>query len=313
MLKFMIAVLTIALVAVSVLGQSQSAPTLRIVTEDPTLPSDLYYGNTKVKPLRLRPGTNQPITIDDSDFFVSQHYVDFLNRFPDASGMGYWTSELNKCASTDAACLNDRRVGVSAAFFVENEFQQTGSFVYRLYKGGLARAPVYSEFMPDRRQVVGGANLDQSKIAFADAFVQRPEFTQAYQNATTAATFVDALTANLKTGSGVDIAGQRAALINTYNTGSNQTQSRSLVLREAVENVAFKQSLYYPSFVLMQYFGYLRRDPDTGGYLFWLDVVTNKEPGNFRGMVCSFITSREYQERFGTSVTHTNRDCANIH
>jgi hypothetical protein len=313
MLKFMIAVLTLALAAVSVLGQSQSAPTLRIVTEDPNLPSDLYYGNTKVKPLRLRPGTNQPITIDDSDFFVSQHYVDFLNRFPDTSGMGYWTNELNKCASTDAACLNVRRVGVSAAFFVENEFQNTGSFVYRLYKGGLARSPVYSEFMPDRRQVVGGANLDQSKIAFADAFVQRPEFTQAYQSATTAATFVDALTANLKAGSGIDIAGQRSALINLYGTGGSMAQSRSLVLREAIENAAFKQSVYYPSFVLMQYYGYLRRDPDPGGFAFWLDVVTNKEPGNFRGMVCSFITSAEYQLRFGTTATHTNKDCANIH
>jgi hypothetical protein len=313
MLKFMIAVLTVALAAVSVLGQTQSAPTLRIVTEDPTLPSDLFYGNTKVKPLRLRPGTNQPITIDDSDFFVSQQYVDFLNRFPDASGLSYWTNELNKCASTDAACLNLRRVGVSAAFVVEQEFQQTGSFVYRLYKGGLNRVPVYSEFMPDRRQVVGGANLDQSKVAFADAFVQRPEFTQAYQSATTAAAFVDALTATLKTATGVDIAGQRSALITLYGTGGSMAQSRSLVLREAIENAAFKQSVYYPSFVLMQYYGYLRRDPDAGGYAFWLDVVTNKEPGNFRGMVCSFITSREYQERFGTTVTHTNRDCTNIH
>jgi hypothetical protein len=309
----MIAVLTVALAAVSVLGQTQTAPTLRIVTEDPNLPSDLYYGNTKVKPLRLRPGTNQPITIDDSDFFVSQQYVDFLNRFPDTSGLGYWVNELNKCASTDAACLNVRRIGVSAAFVVEAEFQQTGSFVYRLYRGGLGRSPVYSEFMPDRRQVVGGANLDQSKVAFGDAFVQRTEFTQAYQTATTADTFVDKLTATLKASTGIDIAGQRSALIALYNTGGNMTQSRSLVLREAVENAAFKQSVYYPSFVLMQYFGYLRRDPDQGGYLFWLDVVTNKEPGNFRGMVCSFITSREYQERFGTSVTRTNKDCANIH
>ncbi len=311
MLKFMIAVLTVTLAAVSVLGQSQSAPTLRIVTEDPTLPSDLYYGNTKVKPLRLRPGTNQPITIDDSDFFVSQHYVDFLNRFPDTGGLGYWTSELSKCG-TDAACINSRRVAVSAAFFISLEFTETGGFVYRLYRGGLGRTPSYAEFMPDRRQVVGGANLDQSKVAFADAFVQRPAFVQAYQNATTAETFVDTLTATMKNSTGVDLSGQRTSLISTYNKGASTAQSRSLVLREAIENAAFTQAVYNPSFVLMQYFGYLRRDPDAGGYAFWLDVLNSKDPNNFKGMVCSFITSREYQERFGSSVTRSNKDCASI-
>lgn len=45
-------------------------------------------------------------------------------------------------------------------------------------------------------------------------------------------------------------------------------------------------------------FGYLRRDPDEGSYNFWLDVLNNHQPNNFRGMVCAFLTSREYQERF---------------
>src|ERR1044072_4933566 len=66
---------------------AQSPPTLRIVTETPNLPSELFYGDIKVKPLRLRPGTNTPITIDDADFFAAQHYIDFLRRFPDAPGL----------------------------------------------------------------------------------------------------------------------------------------------------------------------------------------------------------------------------------
>jgi hypothetical protein len=61
------------LIVFSVGAYAQSPPTLRIVTETPGLPSDLYYGDVKVKPLRLRPGTNIAITIDDSDFFVHQH------------------------------------------------------------------------------------------------------------------------------------------------------------------------------------------------------------------------------------------------
>src|SRR3989442_5128270 len=87
MFKLTVIIVTIALGAVVALGQ---APTLTIVTPDgPNLPADLFYGNVKVKPLRLRPGTNPGITIYDSDFFVNKHYVDFLNRFPDSGGVPF--------------------------------------------------------------------------------------------------------------------------------------------------------------------------------------------------------------------------------
>jgi hypothetical protein len=58
----------------------------------------------------------------------------------------------------------------------------------------------------------------------------------------------------------------------------------------------------------MQYFGYLRRDPDQGGYDFWLNIL-NQQPQNFRGMVCAFLTSTEYQQRFGVA-TRSNADCS---
>jgi subtilisin family serine protease len=248
-------------------------------------------------------------TIDDAQNFVTWHYKDFLGRDPDADGLGYWSGELGKCG-TDPACLSTRRVGVSAAFFIENEFQLTGSFVYRLYKGALGRQLTYAEFTTDRPLVAGNsADLNASKAAFADAFVQRPEFTQKYLGQTSADSFVDALIATVNASSGTDLSSQRATLISTYNTGSTMDQSRSLTVRAAIEDAGFKQAVYNPSFVLMQYFGYLHRDPEQGGYDFWLNVLNNKEPGNYRGMVCSFITSAEYQLRFGSTVTRTNRDC----
>ena len=95
-MKFAFALVITACAALTVWGQ---APTLRIVTEVPNLPSELYYGNTKVKPLRLRPGTNTPITINDSDFFVNQQYVDFLGRFPDQGGFDFWTSQITACGA----------------------------------------------------------------------------------------------------------------------------------------------------------------------------------------------------------------------
>jgi len=60
------------------------------------------------------------------------------------------------------------------------------------------------------------------------------------------------------------------------------------------------------AFVLMQFFGYLRRNPndapdaDYSGYDFWLTKL-NQFNGNFQGaeMVKAFITSAEYRQRFG--------------
>src|ERR1700694_627419 len=112
MFKLTVILLTIALTAIVALGQ---APTLTIVTPDgPNLPSDLYYGNVKVKPLRLRPGTNQPITIDDADFFVQQQYIDFLNRMPDPPGFQGWLNVLNNCSGDTTQC---DRIRVSGSFF----------------------------------------------------------------------------------------------------------------------------------------------------------------------------------------------------
>ena len=310
MLKPTLLVLILALAAIPVLGQ---APTLRIVqTDGPDLPADLYYGDIKVKPLRLRPGTNQVITIDDADFFVYQQYIDFLSRFPDQGGQDYWTNQISSCGS-NAACIYSRRVGVSAAFFVEAEFQRTGSFVYRMYKGSLGRRPAYTEFGTDRRLVVEGPTLEQTKQAYTLAFVQRTEFANKYAGQNSADAFVDALIATIQQGSGISLASARANMIAQYNTGGSDVNlSRARAVRVAIDESAFGNAEYNASFVLMQYFGYLRREPDLGGYNFWLDILNNRLPGNYRGMVCAFVTSAEYQQRFGSAVTQNDHQCGNI-
>jgi YVTN family beta-propeller protein len=241
--------------------------------------------------------------IDDAQFFVSQHYLDFLNREPDAGGLGYWTNEIAKCGS-DPACTHERRVGVSAAFFIELEFQETGYYVYRMYKAALGHAPDYQHFTADRPLIVPGTALEQSKQAFAEAFVQRPDFTapNAYPPNMSAADFVQKLygTAGLAS----DIAGQAAQI-----EAMQQGKTRAQVLRDVIETNEFKDREYNPAFVLMQYFGYLKRDPEQAGYDFWLNVLNNKVPGNYRSMVCAFITSAEYQKRFSLVVTHSNQEC----
>jgi len=90
---------------------------------------------------------------------------------------------------------------------------------------------------------------------------------------------------------------------------AGNTKTHAHVLRDVIEIAEFKTREYNPAFVRMQYFGYLHRNPDPGGEVFWLNVLNNREPNNYRGMVCSFITSAEYQLRFGDVVTRSNRDC----
>jgi YVTN family beta-propeller protein len=258
---------------------------------------------------------NEPLTpnaLDSAQFFVWHHYRDFLSRDPDTAGLDYWTSQITNCG-TDAACIHSQRIGVSAAFFIELEFQETGYVVYRMYRGAYgsraaapARADVnFAQFIADRSLIVGGSGLPQSTIDYANTFVARPEFTQKYP-AGAADAFVNNLYSTAGLG-GAEFAAQRQAAIDGLNAA---TKTRAQVLLDLIEIQQFKDREYNPAFVLMQYFGYLRRDPDQGGYDFWLNILNGSQPRNFRGMVCSFITSTEYQLRFGPSVTRSNQDCS---
>ncbi|HEY0385579.1 MAG TPA: DUF4214 domain-containing protein, partial [Pyrinomonadaceae bacterium] len=202
----------------------------------------------------------------------------------------------------------------SAAFFVEQEFQQTGFFLYRFRKAALGLRPTYAQFALDRGMLQPEPNLEASKEAFAEDFVQKPEFMAKYGASSTCQAFTDALLDTVRQGSGVDMAARRNELINECNIYANSgPQQRARVIRRLIEYQEFVQAEYNPAFVLTEYFGYLRREPDEGGYQFWLDVLNTRVPGNYRSMVCAFITSREYQERFSPIVPHNNTECSAIH
>jgi uncharacterized repeat protein (TIGR01451 family) len=253
--------------------------------------------------------TTQPTTnpIDDAQFFVRQHYHDFLNREPDAPGLQFWTNDITSCGS-DANCVAVKRVNVSAAFFLSIEFQQTGYLVERLYKESFARRPRYNEFVPDTQEIgrgviVGQGNwqqqLDANKQSFADEWVARPAFKGAFDSLSNL-DFVNALYAN----AGVTPqTSERDALVASLNSNA---KTRSQVLLDVANNTAFVQQEFNPAFVLMEYFGYLRRNPDDppdtdmSGYNFWLAKL-NQFNGNFvqAEMVKAFITSTEYRKRFG--------------
>ena len=246
--------------------------------------------------------------VDNAEFFVRQQYLDFLNREPDSPGLAYWTNEITKCGS-DTRCLTRRRVDVSAAFFIEQEFQQTGYFVYRLYKATLERRLTFAEFIQDRSRLIEGPGREAMKQTLVEDFVRRPEFQRKYPSSggtPPGAEFIEALIQAVRRTSGVDLSDRRTEFQNNYNSFA----SRALIVRLVIDDPRLVQAEYNRAFVLAEYFSFLRRDPDEPGYQFWLDVVNNREVNNYLGMVCAFVTSREYQERFSSVVTRRNTECA---
>jgi hypothetical protein len=260
--------------------------------------------------------------IDQSIYFVRQHYIDFLNREPDNPGFTFWANQIDQCG-TDAQCIQVKRINVSAAFYLSIEFQETGFLAYRLYKAAYGDAtgsstfggqhslkvPIvrFDEFIADTRRlgagvVVGqpGAEqvLENNKRKFIADFIQRIRFNSV--GGLTPAKFVDAL--NTNAGNPLSLS-ERNQLVADYTFGG-KTQAQ--VLRALAEDPDFVAAEKNRAFVLMQYFGYLRRNPndpqdsDYTGFEFWLAKL-NQFNGNFveAEMVKAFITSGEYRQRFG--------------
>jgi len=171
--------------------------------------------------------TSNPV--DDPSFFVRQQYVDFLNREPDSSGQAFWVSQITSCGS-DVNCIALKRVNVSAAFFLSQEFQNTGMLAYLANKAAFGSsasgspAPVlYGEFEREVQQlqtnlVFGApgfdAQLEANKTAYFNDFINRPEFLDAYPATLTNAQFVDKLLTN----AGVDPAHVKLFVANLTNS-----------------------------------------------------------------------------------------------
>jgi hypothetical protein len=277
-------------------------------------------------------GTPSGNPLDTARFFVRQHYYDFLSRLPDSGGLDFWSFQIDVCG-TDPNCLHARRVDVSNAFFYELEFQRTAAYVFRLYRAAYGdnqpfpnpdpsnpvearKIPAYSVFVRDRAAVVDGPDLAQQQLALATVMTSRPEFITRYPINSTAAQFADALLGTIQTASGVSLASQRDSLITLFNESGRGAVLYRLaddnVQSNPINNRSFVDAEYNRSFVFGEYSGYLRRDSDIGGFLFWLDQVNRfpvRDANIQHTMVCAFITSTEYQQRFSSLVTRNNSQC----
>jgi hypothetical protein len=312
----------------------EGTETLNLALSNPRV-ATLGNANTAVLTIidndSASPNTNP---LDDARFFVQTHYYDFLARYPDSSGWDFWTNSITACGA-DQACMRTKRIDVSNAFYYEQEFQQTGSYVYRLYRVAFGnnqpfpnpnpdpnnpneekKVPLYLPFMKDRARVRGGPQLAQFQIALAFSFVFRPEFTAKYSPGLSGPDFVDAILATIRNDIGVELSPQRQALIDLFNSGGPTNVLYRLAddntQTNPINNRALIDAEYNRAFVFTQYAGYLRRNADMAGFLFWLGQVNGaplRDVARQHAMVCSFITSTEYQQRFSSVVTHSNTQC----
>jgi len=271
----------------------------------------------------LTEGSANPI--DDSRAFVSHHYHDFLYRQSDPAGEDFWTQQIEACGA-DALCRQRKRVDVSAAFFLSLEFQETGFLVIRAHKaafGNIESNPRYETFLRDQRQIGAGVIvgqpgftqlLDVNRQKYLEAFVSRAEFMLQFPQGQSAANYVDTLFANVGATPAQE---ERDAAISAYGVGD--TIGRVAALQSVIQSRSLVNSLYNDAFVLMQYYGYLRRNPDDApdhnfsGYEFWLTKLNQFTlPGEDArdesvalarirraDMVRAFIESPEYRQRFG--------------
>jgi Calx-beta domain/Domain of unknown function (DUF4214) len=263
-------------------------------------------------------GSNPILQLGDSGvaFFVRQQYLDFLGREPEAGEP--WSRVLRNCSdqfnTTSGGQANGcDRITVSGAFFGSPEFKTKGAYVIHSYRVAFNRLPTYTEFSTDNAAVTGATAADtKSRVsAYANAFVERSQFASIY-GAMTNAQYANALMSGvLGQGYGLSVINtpdpanpdstarvtlSTPDLINALNAG---TMTRAQVLRAIVQSDQVTINLEgVNAFVASQYYGYLRRTPDNGGFNSWVNYL-KANPTDLRSMVNGFLNSDEYRSRFG--------------
>lgn len=282
---------------------------------DYTIKLQSNSGETAFVPgaLTVDPGVASlaPNPIDDYRFFIKQHYADLLGHAPDQTTLERLGAQFSQCGSR-SDCLLARRLEVSTSLLTQNELPSTGVFLHGLYAAALGRRPRFSEYESDRNTINNyNADIENSRFALALAFVQRNEFQRIYPATLKAAEFVDQMLATISQNTNVNLKNERAKLVGLFD-GTNA--GRAAILTRLASLPAVIDAQYNQAFVLVQYFSYLRRDPDESGFSFWVNTLKSKplrDPNAARSMVCAFLSSTEYQNRFGMLTTHSSGECGN--
>jgi hypothetical protein len=310
----------------SSLTREQLGTSFPVVSVEVTAASNAPFGDYSIRlqstsgetaffpgALTVDPGVSYAASnpLDDHRFFVTQHYADLIGREPDQATIEKLSGQFSQCGSR-SDCLRARRLDLSLSLLVQNELPASGLFLHGLYTAGFGRRPRFAEYEHDRNAIVShNVDVADGRLALALTFVQRAEFERRYPSTLKAAEFVDQVLTGISQNTGLDLKSERGGLIGLFD-GTNA--GRAAILEHAVSQPRVIDAQYNQAFVMVQYFSYLRRDPDDSGLNFWVSVLKNKpvrDPDSARSMVCAFLTSTEYQNRFGMIATHSSSECGN--
>jgi len=202
--------------------------------------------------------------IADADVFIRQQYLDILGREPDQPGFQTWLARLNGCArqggrGADKSC---DRISVSLGILNSDEFLQRDDFVLRAYVATFERPPTYQEFLRDRATLVTAspADLDSAKQAFLARLMQRSDFKWT-------------------------------------NELDSPSATRARVAQTVLDDQQIINRFRNQTFVLIQFFANLNRDPQPWEYKEHLERLN--ATGDYRQLVSDFLYSAEYRKRFG--------------
>jgi hypothetical protein len=272
---------------------------------------------------------------DDTTAFVRQQYHDFLNREPDAAGLQFWKDNIDICNQPGGAagfnsvaeCIQFKRITTSAAFFLSIEFMQTGTFVRSVYVASLNRPnppsaadatadmQSFSEWLRDTQAVQRGvivgqgnwqATLDANRLGFMQDFVMRTEFVGLYPTSDTPTQYINKLYSHAL--SRTPTSTELTNALNLFGAAAtaNDATARGQALLQLTQASDFISREIPRTFVQMEYFGYLRRDPNDApdnnfsGYSFWLNKLVLFNSDFLKAeMVKAFLSSTEYRRRFG--------------
>jgi matrixin/carboxypeptidase family protein len=308
----------------STLAREQIAAPFPIVSVELLVAANVPFGDYTIRlqsnsgetayvpgAITIDPGVTSVVSnpIDDYRFFIAQQYADMIGREPDQATVDKLATQLAHCGSR-SDCVRTRRVDISTSLLVENELAGTGVFLYGLYSAALGRLPRFAEFESDRATMSNQkGELEAVRAALASAFVERPEFKRRFPSAMKPAEFVDSIISSLVQSTGVDLGSERSLLISLLDDAVN---GRAAVLTRIASDQRVVDAHYNHALVLFQYFTHLRRNPDEASYNAWLNTLKNKplrDADAARSLVCNFLNSAEYQNRFGMLATHHSREC----
>ncbi len=248
----------------------------------------------------------EPNPIFMTPFFVRQHYLDFLSREPEPVGFDAWINLLNSCSDVNNNPTCDR-LTVSGAFFGSQEFQLKGFYVFRFYKLAFDRLPQYVEIISDMSFVSGTTpeEVFARKGQLATNFTQRQEFLTNFGALSNQDYVLQLLNryqlSQVTTPDPAAPDGTNKVTLTTADLTNQLTGgvlTRAQVLRAIADSDELLSLEFNRAFVAMQYYGYLRRTPETAGYNSWLAYLT-AHPTDSRTMVNGFMNSVEYRLRFG--------------